>query len=51
MGGRNQVWFVGFAPADNPQVAIAVTIEGLSAGSVGGTFAAPIARDVLESLL
>jgi peptidoglycan glycosyltransferase len=46
-----QVWFVGFAPADDPQVAIAVTIEGQPAGSAGGTVAAPIARDVLEAIL
>ena len=25
--GRNQAWFIAFAPADDPQIAIAVTIE------------------------
>lgn len=47
----NQVWFVCFAPADNPQVAMVVTVEGLPSGATGGVYAAPIARDVLEELL
>lgn len=50
-GSGNQVWFVGFAPADNPKVAVAVTIEGQAEGTFGGSAAAPIAHDVLEALL
>jgi peptidoglycan glycosyltransferase len=42
--------FVAFAPAENPRIAIAVTVER-SQGGFGGTVAAPIARAVLESLL
>lgn len=42
--------FVAFAPADNPRIAIAVTVER-SQGGFGGTVAAPIARAVLEALL
>ena len=42
--------FVAFAPADNPRIAIAVTVER-SQGGFGGTVAAPIARAVLQSLL
>jgi peptidoglycan glycosyltransferase len=45
-----QPWFIGFAPADNPQVAVAVTIER-TAGGFGATVAAPIARDVMKTLL
>ncbi|MGI9557759.1 MAG: peptidoglycan D,D-transpeptidase FtsI family protein [Solirubrobacterales bacterium] len=45
----NQPWFIGFAPVENPQVAVAVTVER-SAGT-GGVVAAPIARDVMEELL
>jgi cell division protein FtsI/penicillin-binding protein 2 len=41
---------VAFAPADDPRIAIAVTVER-SQGGFGGTVAAPIARAVLESLL
>ncbi|MFP4054223.1 MAG: penicillin-binding transpeptidase domain-containing protein, partial [Phycisphaerae bacterium] len=39
-------WFVGFAPYENPQVAIAVVVEYVDRG--GGRTAGPIARDVLE---
>jgi peptidoglycan glycosyltransferase len=46
----NQPWFIGFAPARNPQIAVAVTIER-SVGGQGGTVAAPIAKQVMESLL
>ncbi len=39
-------WFVGFAPYENPQVAISVVVEYVDRG--GGRTAGPIARDVLE---
>jgi peptidoglycan glycosyltransferase len=42
--------FVAFAPADNPRVAIDVTIDR-SQGGFGGTVAAPIAKAVLQTLL
>jgi penicillin-binding protein A len=45
-----QPWFIGFAPADNPRVAVAVTIERTD-GGFGATVAAPIARDVMKTLL
>ena len=45
-----QPWFIGFAPVPNPKVAVAVTIER-SDGGFGGTVAAPIARDVIQTLL
>jgi peptidoglycan glycosyltransferase len=45
----NNAWFIGFAPADNPRVAVAVYIRGVT--GFGGDFAAPIARDIMESLL
>jgi penicillin-binding protein A len=45
----NNVWFVAFAPADNPTVAIAVTLKGVP--GQGATFAAPVARQVMEALL
>lgn len=49
--GRNLTWFVAFAPADAPKVAIAVAIEGRESGQTGGVVAAPIARRVIEALL
>jgi peptidoglycan glycosyltransferase len=45
-----QPWFIGFAPVEDPKVAVAVTIER-SQGGFGGTVAAPIARDVMQTLL
>jgi peptidoglycan glycosyltransferase len=49
-GGLTEPWFIGFAPADNPKVAVAVTVAQTQ-GGFGGTVAAPIARDVMQTLL
>lgn len=48
--GLNQVWFVMFAPVDDPQIAIAATVERCT-GCFGGDTAAPIAQAVAEDLL
>ncbi|HST55636.1 MAG TPA: penicillin-binding transpeptidase domain-containing protein [Solirubrobacteraceae bacterium] len=45
----NNVWFIAFAPADRPRVAIAVTLQGVP--GQGAAFAAPVARQVMETLL
>jgi peptidoglycan glycosyltransferase len=45
----NDVWFIGFAPADNPRIAVAVTVKAVT--GFGGDFAAPIARDIMKTLL
>ena len=45
----NNVWFIAFAPAASPRVAIAVTLRGVP--GFGGAFAAPVARQVMERLL
>lgn len=47
--GLNQAWFIGFAPYDNPQYAVAVLVE--STPQFGGEVAAPIAGEVLQYLL
>lgn len=47
-------WFIGFAPAENPTVAIAVIVEqggDLGSEATGGRVAAPIAREVMSVLL
>ncbi len=44
---RDHAWFVAFAPADSPEVAVACLLE--HAGQGGGTAAAPIVRKVLEA--
>jgi peptidoglycan glycosyltransferase len=48
--GLTEPWFIGFAPVGNPKVAVAVTIERTQ-GGFGGSVAAPIARDVIQTLL
>jgi peptidoglycan glycosyltransferase len=45
-----QPWFIGFAPIQNPKVAVAVTIDR-SQGGFGGQVAAPIAKAVVQTLL
>ena len=47
----NQVWFIGFAPVEAPRYAIAVTLENQPIGTSGGANAAPLAAQVLETLL
>lgn len=46
----NQPWFIGFAPSQDPQIAVAATIERCT-GCFGGEIAGPIATQVMESLL
>jgi peptidoglycan glycosyltransferase len=42
-------WFIGFAPADDPKIAVAVFIK--NGGRTGGDISAPIARSVIEAYL
>jgi peptidoglycan glycosyltransferase len=46
---KNKLWFMGFAPADNPQVAFAVTVNDVA--GFGGDVAAPIAKQLIEELV
>jgi len=53
-GGPPHAWFIGFAPADNPQYVVAVIIErggNLGDEATGGRVAAPVAGQVLRGLL
>jgi len=45
---RDHAWFIAFAPADKPTIALAVLAEN---GGHGGSTAAPIARKVLDYYL
>ena len=47
-GKPPDAWFIGFAPAYDPKVAVAVLVEQ---GGEGGVVAAPIARRVIEEAL
>ena len=46
----NRPWFIGFAPVDDPQIAVAAMIEECT-GCFGGEVAGPIATQVMDSLL
>jgi len=45
---RDHAWFIAYAPADDPKIAIAVLVEN---GGFGASAAAPIARKVLDAYL
>jgi peptidoglycan glycosyltransferase len=47
--GPDHNWFIGFAPADDPQIAVAVFVA--NGGGTGGDVSAPIARDVMQAYL
>ena len=49
VSGRNNTWFIAFAPARNPEVAVAVALTNQS--GTGGATAAPIAKAVMEAVL
>lgn len=51
--GRPHAWFVCFAPADHPRVAVVVVVEHVdaSAGAGGFNVAAPLARQILQAAL
>ena len=46
--GKDHAWFVGFAPYENPKIAVAVLVENVGFGS---TYAAPIAQKVIQAYL
>jgi peptidoglycan glycosyltransferase len=51
-GEAPHVWFVAFAPADNPRIAVVVLVENggdLRDEATGGRVAAPIAKRVIEA--
>src|SRR5690606_7338905 len=55
LGQQPHAWFISFAPADDPKIAIAVMVEsGAVRGggeATGGGTAAPIAKAVMEAVL
>ena len=44
--GKTHAWFIGFAPADNPQIVVCVMKE--YSGSGGGSVCAPIASKIIN---
>jgi penicillin-binding protein A len=47
--GRYTSWFIAFAPANAPRVAVAVVLQDQT--GFGGQVAAPIAKDVMQAIL
>lgn len=49
-GKKNVAWFICFAPIEKPEIAIAVAIEGDTAGEEfgGGLYAAPVASRIMQ---
>jgi len=45
---QDHAWFVAYAPADNPKIAVAVLVEH---GGHGGSAAAPVAKKVIEAFM
>ncbi len=53
-GQPPHAWFIGFAPASSPRVAVAVLVEnggGAGSDATGGAVAAPIAKSVMSAVL
>src|SRR2546423_11415406 len=48
-GTPNTTWFIAFAPADAPRVAVSVVLQNQT--GAGGTTAAPIAKLIMQALL
>jgi penicillin-binding protein 2 len=46
--GKDHAWFIGFAPYEDPQIAVAVYVEN---AGFGATWAAPIAKAVIQEYL
>jgi penicillin-binding protein 2 len=46
--GKDHALFIGYAPSENPKIAVAVLVENVG---FGGTHAAPIAKKVIETYL
>lgn len=46
---KDHAWFVGYAPAESPQIAVAVLLE--YDGGAGGRNAAPIAKNIMNRYL
>lgn len=45
---RDHAWFIAYAPADDPKIALALLVEN---GGHGGSIAAPIAREIFDFFL
>ena len=51
IGDGRSFWFTGFAPAENPELVIAVVIEGSSPEGTANTIASPVAKTIMEAVI
>jgi len=51
IGTGRSFWFSGFAPAENPELVIAVVVSGDRSEGTANTVVAPIARDIMQAVL
>ena len=51
IGDGRSFWFTGFAPAENPEIVIAVVIEGTSAEGTANSVASPVAKTIMEAVI
>jgi peptidoglycan glycosyltransferase len=49
--GLTDTWMIGFAPANNPQIAVAVVVPQQANGSDGAHVAGPIMKDVMQAAI
>jgi peptidoglycan glycosyltransferase len=47
--GQDHSWFIGFAPANDPKIAVAVFVR--NGGKTGGDISAPVAKTVIQAYL
>lgn len=50
-GQPNTVWFTGFAPADDPQLVVAVVVQGITGDETGSKVAAPVAKAIFQAVI
>lgn len=46
--GTTNAWFIGYAPAENPRIAVSIVVEGVGTGS---RYAVPIAKKMFQEYL
>ena len=51
IGDGRSFWFTGFAPAENPELVIAVVIEGASPEGTANSIASPVAKTIMEAVI
>ena len=51
IGNGRTFWFTGFAPAESPEVVVAVVVEGDRSEGTANALAAPLAKRIMEAVV